>query len=624
MPSFRSPIVRKAKGQAPSGATPVDQALIQAMTGINDQLKLRNQLLSQLPLDPRWRGDIFGPDFPLPPEPLDPVNDQGFATPRIYQYPVAWNIPGRHVFRGHVSWEVLKAASDQPLFRACIEIRKQRISTLDWTFRVNPKYAAKIAQGSTKSQYQVEADLRKELQPEIDRLTNFWSTPDRKNGYEFADWMGLLQEEQLVWDALAIYPQKTYGGELLNLTILDGSTIKPLLDEQGGRPDASQGYPAYQQILYGYPRGDFTADTVDVDGKLTVPGGYTSSQLIYRRRNIRTWTPYGFSPVEQALLDGQLWAKRFQWMLSEYTEGSQAVQYLVQKQPSDWEIAQLLQYEKYINDRAAGKTGERYRNPLLPYGVEPFNSPQVPERYKPDYDLFLIKLQAMHFGVTMPELGFSEPGGLGSAGYHEGQEDIQARKDLTTVRWLNSLVNSVSSTHLNMHEALEFTFLGLDEEDEAAMDAIDHQRLADGRMTINRALAKIGEAPFDFPEADMPMLQTARGVVFLNGASEAAPPGVLVEPAELNTDPKPEPDAATGQKVQGSPKPARPTVKSPSAADAAKELEQFAKWVQKGKNPDDFEFRVIDDEEANVFKVVTGGGAGPKASSPQPLYSRAR
>ncbi|PEN14717.1 phage head morphogenesis protein, partial [Rothia dentocariosa] len=228
--------------------------------------------LAQLPVDPEWRNATFGPDWSLPPDALDKPNEQGFVDPRQYQYPVAWNIPGRHVFRGHVSWDLLKEAADQPLFRACIEIRKQRISTLDWCFRISPQYAAKMAKSSGKSQQEIEEDLRKQYQDEIDELTAFWQVPDRKNGYEFSDWMNLVQEEQLTWDALAIFPSRTYGGDLTNLTVLDGSTIKPLLDEKGGRPTPP--FPAYQQILYGYPRGDYTADTVDRDGKLVVPDAY--------------------------------------------------------------------------------------------------------------------------------------------------------------------------------------------------------------------------------------------------------------------------------------------------------------------------------------------------------------
>jgi hypothetical protein len=580
------------------------------MAQMNDNLEERNRALSQLPLDPKWAVADFGPNFPIPSEALDEPDEHGFAIPRIHQYRPGINLQLQR--NGHVPWETLKQAADQPLFRACIEIRKQRISTLDWCFRVKPSYAARVALKSGRNEYEVQEDLRKEFQEEIDRLTTWWEIPDRKNGLETADWLSQVQEEQLTWDALAIYPHKTYGGDLLNFTVIDGSTIKPLLDEQGGRPMPP--LPAYQQLLYGFPRGDFTADTVDLDGKLVVPGAFSSSQLIYRRRVVRTWTPYGYSPTEQALLDGALWDKRFRWMMAEYTEGAQPVQYLVNKGDTDWDPRQLLSYEKFLNDRLAGKTAERFRNPLLPVGVEPVRTEQNNERYKPEYDLFLIKLQAMHFGVTMPELGFTEAGGLGSTGYHEGEEDIQFRKDLTTVRWLNDFVSSLSRTHLNMPDAIEFTFLGLDEEDEGVADAIDESRLKGARATINECRGRLGLPAKDFPEADMLMLMTERGVVFLEGASEAAPPGVLIEPAELSgsdtageqTDPAPAGPAK--QKVQGSPQPARPVKQSPSAADMAKELEQFAKWLGKapeGRKP--FEFRHLDPANlAEAFKAADG------------------
>jgi hypothetical protein len=606
---------RKARGQAPSGSSDMS-AVVEALTRMADVQRQKNEELRNLPLDSEWQRATFGPGWPIEPDPLDRVDAQGFVTPRIFQYPVQWNIPGRHD-RRHVPWQTLKEAADQPLFRTCIEIRKNRIATLDWAFRVSPAAAAKQARSSGRNQQDVENDLRNKYQDEIERLTDFWTVPDRKNGLEFADWMGEVQEEQLVWDALAVYPQKTYGGNLLNLTVIDGSTVKPLLDEQGGRPLPP--FPAYQQILYGFPRGEYTADTADIDGKLIVPGAFSSSQLIYRRRVIRTWTPYGFSPTEQALLDGMLWNKRFQWMMAEYTEGAQPVQYLVNRGEAGWDARQLLEYEKYLNDRLSGKTGERMRNPLLPEGIEPVKNEQTPERYKSDYDLFLIKLQAMHFGVTMPELGFSEPGGLGSTGYHEGEEDIQFRKDLTTVRWLNNFVSSTSRSHLAMPPELEFTFLGLEEEDEAAAETVAQGQLSTGRITLNEDRVRLGLQPYDFPEADMPIWGTQRGVVFLQGAAEAAPPGVLVEPAELkpSTPGDTSGDDDKTSQVQGSPKPARPVVQSGSAADAAKELERFGKWLANPANEGKrFEFRHFDAEGLQeVLKAGSGGGSGPKASS---------
>jgi hypothetical protein len=317
-------------------------------------------------------------------------------------------------------------------------------------------------------------------------------------------------------------------------------------------------------------------------------------------------------------------------MMAEYTEGAQPVQWLVNHGEIDWDVNQLLGYEKYLNDRLAGKTGQRFRNPLLPAGIEPVRGEQVSERYGPEYDLFLIKLQAMHYGVTMPELGFSEPGGLGSTGYHEGEEDIQFRKDLTTVRWLNSFVTGISRTHLGMSDALEFSFLGLDEEDEGVADAIDDSRLRGARMTINETRGKIGLPPKDFAEADMLMLMTQRGVVFMEGSSEAAPPGVLVEPAELASNgagisPVASEGGASGAlpeggkaKVQGSPKPARPVNRAASAADMAKEIEQFGKWLANPANVGK-EFRPEHLDPVMVREIIkaadAAGDAGPKAGS---------
>ena len=82
-----------------------------------------------------------------------------------------------------------------------------------------------------------------------------------------------------------------------------------------------------------------------------------------------------------------------------------------------------------------------------------------------------------------------------------------------------------------------------------------------------------------------------------------------------------------GNQQLGSSKPARPVVQSASAADAAKELAQFAKWLEKDSSSrKPFEFRVLDEGTAAELVKATGGGAAPKVSLPSrpPLYSRVR
>ncbi|MCX5209808.1 phage portal protein [Kitasatospora sp. NBC_00240] len=466
----------------------------------------------------------FGPGMPLIPGAIDPLDPRtGRPQPRFNDYPVSSNLPG--VEDRLVPWKVLRDAADVGgLARRCIEIRKTEVVGLEWAITIT-KSAVEAARAADpdRAPSEVEAELRERLTPEIARCTKFWRRPDPGQDESTADWMGKLLEEHLVLDAVAIYPRRTWGGDLFALEILDGTTVKLLRDHRGGRPMPPN--PAYQQILQGFPRGEFVADT-DADGKIA--DGYRSDELIYKRRNIRAHTPYGYSAVEQALEDIDVWLRRRKWIRDEYTEGTVPTGLLRNSGASGWSPAQTSEYETLLND-AYSSTGSRHRLRVLPPGMELETQADAAERYKPEYDLFLIKLIASHFDVTIAELGFTEEGGLGSSGWHEGQADVQERKGtFPTVRWLQQLVTVISRQHLGMPDELEFRFLGLEEEGEATADEVAKSRVADGRMTYNEDRDRMGLPRYDFPEADMPLIRTTRGLVFLNGASDLVPAGEIV------------------------------------------------------------------------------------------------
>ena len=591
MAEFGGIEVAKAKGPSGAVATREMADVARAIQGYLARNRRQGEMEFggiPLPRNPAWSINTFGPLDPLIAEGLDPArNDTHQPEPRLYQYPVAWNV--QIGYERHVNWEILRRSSESPLFRACIELRKTELISQEWQIRVSPRVSAKIAIQEGKTRDEVATELRSKYHDEINRLSDWWAFPDRKNGQNFSEWLSLAMDEQLTHDALAVYPHCTYGGELLGLWVIDGSTIMPLLDETGGRPVAP--YPAYQQILYGFPRGEFTAQTIaDADGNKVVPGGLTAGQLIYKRRTPRRHTPYGYAPTEQALLDGVLQMRRNGWMLSEYTEGVFPAQFFTTSEQFDWTPTQLMDYERDFNLSNAGKTAERMKARLLPPGVEPVQLAHPGERYSPEYDLFLIKLVAMHFGITASELGFNDSGGLGSDGYHEGQEDINYRRArMPDLRWWADLLTELSQRYLGMPGELEFTFLGLDADDEAVQDELDNNRLASGRITLNESRARIGLGPYGFSEADMPMLQTARGVVFIEGASEIAIPGVMIEPAseggpignDLNGDTLPN-GAKTPAAASGKPKlPSARSKPVQSVSNAQKELEElraFKNW----------------------------------------------
>jgi hypothetical protein len=631
---------RRHRNLTKAAARPVAPAATFTAEQVQALLQSQNktgQLATMLPrTDPQVP---FGPGLPLQPSLIDPPRDDGSgrSEPRIYEYPVTINLPG--VSDRHVPWKVLRDAAEIPIVRDCIRIRKSKLAAREWDIVITKRALQTYKQQDPDtSSVQIKKDLRDKLNPEIARLIEFWQQPDPQQGEDFAAWATKGLEEHHVLDALAIYPYRNRGGQQMGFRILDGSTVKPLLDHLGGRPMPPQ--PAYQQVLWGFPRGEFVADC-DTDGK--VLNGYTADRLIYRRRELRTFSPYGMSGVEQALTDVDLYLRRHEWNRGQWSDGVAPAGWILNDGAESWTPQQLAEYSRAFNDLYSGKTLERMRFHLLPPGMHPQETADVGEKFKPDYDLHLIKLVAMHLDTTIAELGFTESKGLGSSGYHEGQENVQERKaDAPDQRWLQGVLTGISRTYLGMPDELEFRFLGLDSEDEDAADEVLDRQVKGGRLTLNESREEQGRAPYSFAEADMPIVETGRGIIFLENSSKLAPPGEMITPAQAPPSTAPpegedaqpgSEDPATGQQQgqkpapkpaagQGQPKPAS------DGQDAAKaEIAAFWKWHKNGhtvgRRP--FVFKAATRTDAMLHEVpldrvvfkTAGGGARPKVLDPK-------
>jgi hypothetical protein len=556
---------------------------------------------TEMPRPPQWSTDPFGPGRPLPSAPINQVRpDTGRAEPRLFEYPVSANI--QIDSRRHIPWKILQDAAEVPLIRKCIERRKS-ICNLGYAVVVDPDVVAREAATAGQAKQDVEKVLRKKYASEIERISGFFTMPDQANDLDWTLWTSGLMDNQLTFDATCVYTQRSYGGDVLGFNIIDGKTIKPLLNERGGRPLPP--YPAYQQILYGFPRGEYTADA-NPDGTVA---GLPADQLMYKRRIYRSKTPYGLPPTEIALLDAMVWMRRMGWIMAEYTEGVMPDVLMETDGATDWDVTQWEVWLQALNEHLGGNTPERYKFKLMPPGVHAVQSAQVAERYKPDYDLFLIKLVAGDFGMPASEIGFTEPGALG-ASFHEGEQDILYRQTrIPDAQWLGGIATELAVKQLAAPKALKVIILGLESEDEAAADAVAEQQVRSGRMTLNQDNDRRGAASYDFDEADMPMLMTGRGVVFLEGASKQAPPGELIEPV---TAPKPAPGQEPPEEDQADedvkPGPAKPTAKA--------EAVTLRKWARKSGHARPFACQSL---TADLAKVL----CPELAASPQVVFKDA-
>jgi hypothetical protein len=630
-------LIEKAAGRTSGPTTLPGGATIPAGSQVTDATSMLGALQARtamgvngstpLPRDQQFWA-LMGPGAPLYPAPLNVPNTlTGQADPRRWQYPVSWNLTpdaGRLV-----DWSTLRAAArDVDLIAQCIRVRRTEQSSLEWDITLSRRTIESNGLQSTEDK---NALLQKHAE-EISRLIEFWGSPDKTNDFSWPEWLEMLIQEMLVTDAVAIYPRFTYGGDLASLELIDGASVKPLLDERGNRPRPPAA--AYQQWLYGFPRGEYTS----TDGENPDWEG-TAGALIYKPRFTQVASPYGYSPVEQALVSAELWLRRQQWMVAEYKEGTTPRTFL-KSNLAAYTPEQIRAWEDSLNDFYSGSTGNRHRLKLLPEGFDPSIAEDAAERYKPDYDEFLVKLLCAHLDVQPQEIGFTPRNGLGGAGHGESQEAITYRKALRpTAQWLASLMNQISYAYLGMSRDLTFQFLGLESEDELQADQVLERQYRSGRRTLNECRDEHGLSRYDFPEADMPMLVTERGLVVLENSSQTAPPGELITPMQAapmqpapeggNTDTAPPP---RDPRQQTAPPPTEPgpdkqsAAATPSTQDVKKaELAAYWRWARKnnGRRTRPFEFAHMTKTDARLNEVdlthVTfkAGDAGPKAPDGQ-------
>ena len=581
----------------------------------------------------------FGPGMPIRPAAIDPVDPiTGRLAPRRYEYNISTNLNTAE--DRTLPWTLLRRLADQSIVRRCIEIRKAEMVAQEWDISVStmalqramaekasttseqeasaraqsgdPEAIATQARTQRISMRSSERTLRQKNADLITSVKEFWQMPDKGNGLTFDDWLMMALEEHFVLDALSIYPRLSLGGQLHSLEIIDGSTIKPLIDHRGGTPQPPN--PAYQQILHGFPRGEYGA-SLDFDDEFDV------NALIYRPRVRRANSPYGMSNVEQAIVNADLYMKRIEWIRAEYTAGVIPEMYIeldVNLTPD-----QITAYERVFNNMLSGQAEERHRAKIFPNGFKVNQLQNFEERYRPDYDLHLIRLIGNDFDVMPTELGFPPNGGLGGKGVSDAEENTTFRKGSRPLtKWAVDTFNLISRRYLHMTDELTFKFLGLESEDEGMAQDIMEAQFHNAAITANEMRDELGLSRYDIADADMPFIITGRDIVPLQGSFDRAQAAALaaVQPPGGTTVPggagkKSDVGAATAPSDSGAPETPKAKVVSDDGdnsgnafkqkgveADWNEEISLFKSYVKNrqktGRPWRDFDFRQVGNAQA--------------------------
>ncbi len=396
------------------------------------------------------------------PEPNVPAEQQDSVRGRQFDFPVAINQRLTPRQGEQTTYAQLRALADNcDVLRLVIETRKDQLSKMKYSVRpTNPK------QKVDDRCHEVEAFLK---------------LPDGESTWD--NWLRALLEDMFVVDAATVYPWLNNDGTPYRFELMDGTTIKRVLDDRGRTPMAPT--PAYQQVLKGVIASEYSVD-----------------ELVYAPRNKRTHKVYGYSPVEQVLITVNIAIRRAMYQLQYYTEGSTPD--LLFQVPADWNMSQIKDFNDWWQSMLSGNTANRRKAQFVPNGVTPINTKEGALTDK--YDEWLARIICYAFSVS--HQAFVQQ--VNRATAESAQQQALEEGLYPIMKWVKGLVDALIWKYFGYRD-LEFVW---EDQDSVAPDVqsqIDDRAVKNGTMTINEIRAKRGDDPVD--GGDVPMVLTAMGYV---------------------------------------------------------------------------------------------------------------
>jgi len=398
---------------------------------------------------------IFSPGYPLAPAEPEQV--------RVWDFPVGVNTIYTPRSYEPISFEELRRLADgHDITRLAIETRKDQLEKLDWTIRPRADTASRPAAAQRAV-----------------RMAQFWRRPDGER--PFATWLRELLEDLLVLDAPALELRRNRGGALIGLDVVDGATIKVLVDETGRRPRPPA--PAFEQVIHGRPWKLLTAD-----------------ELLYLPRNPRPHKAYGFGPVEQIVMTVNIALRRQVMQLQHFTEGNVPPGLL--NAPDGWNVEQITQFQEWFDSVLAGNTGSRSRLIWGPGGAKYQAFKEAP--YKDDFDEWLARIVCYAF--SLPSTAFTRQ--VNRATAETAQEAALAEGLAPLMGWVKRLADHVIQDRMG-HRDLEFAWIDLRPADPAEQAKMLDLYVRGGIYTVNEARDILGFDPV--PGGEVALVTTAAG-----------------------------------------------------------------------------------------------------------------
>lgn len=468
---------------APTGNVP---ALTNQRQGILADTKPSRYNELAGPPPPAVIADIDPANWYSPFQPIAPFGPPGVRYPRTFDYRTGINLDyAPAIFQKFEQLQVMSRSWG--LLRSVIETRKDQLMRLPWAFQVR---------GAPKKQSKW-----------VDKLTEFFRKPDGKTRYQ--RWKRLYLEDLFVIDAPTIYKWKAVDGTPLALQVLNGATIKPLIDDVGRIPDYPS--PAYQQIIKGLPMTNFD-----------------ETELMYAPMRPTPQLPiFGYSPCEQVMVEILVGIRRLIYQTEFWQAGSMPE--LIITVPDGWTPQQTAMFQAHFDALMSGNTQYKSQVRFVPGGMKPFDIKNANgEALKADVDVWWARLICFTFSISCTP--FVETNNRATA--ETAQETAEEEGLLPLMSWDKDEIMDPLVQEDFGYDEIEFNYLPNPEVDQDKQATRLTALVKEGIITRNEGREDLGRDPID--GGDELTMDTLNGPVPIKETVEANRQMALNKPNELD------------------------------------------------------------------------------------------
>ncbi len=297
-------------------------------------------------------------------KPREPILPRGIL-PRSLWADISHNLSSNvRQWRGKylTAFDDLRALSGFEPVQACMADIKGQIRGMSWQVRVREDFK----------------DSKDTLADEVALIRAVLRYPDPSADLDFRAWVDRAVDEILVTDALSVLPRFTLRGDPASLELVDGSTIRPLVDDRGRMPTGEE--DAYWQVVNGLPETAFRM-----------------RELWYLPMNRRSDAPFGMSCTERVVITINLALRAALHDLSYYTHGT--IPDSLYEMPAGITPKGLREYQKVWDDLMMGRDDRRVGGMRFVPGGGKY-IPTKTREFKYEFREYLDRVICWAFGVS--------------------------------------------------------------------------------------------------------------------------------------------------------------------------------------------------------------------------------